>query len=106
MERQKYFISVGEGEISKIPYHNNDHFVIFANEEEIGLLRSKFENLHESSFDSFLRAHVPFIPYHNDEENDMYDNNLTETYQMLYDLGDEKTKKHVQSMGILSDKHL
>ncbi|BAC14277.1 hydrolase [Oceanobacillus iheyensis] len=106
MDKQKYFISVGEGEISQVRYQNNDDFVIYATEDEITLLRSKFEDMHESSFDSFKRAHIPFMPYHNDEANDMYDNTMTEAFQLLYDLGDEKTKNHIQTMGILSDKHL
>lgn len=106
MEKKKYYIDIGSGEISQIKYDNNDSFTIQATTEEISLLRAKMENMHDAGVRSFFRAHVPIMPYHNDKSNDDYDSNLTETYQMLYDLGDDEAKKHIDSIGILTDNHM
>ncbi|OZU88536.1 hydrolase [Virgibacillus indicus] len=106
MEKKKYYIDIGSGEISQIKYDNNDSFTIQATTEEVSLLRAKMENMHDAGVRSFFRAHVPIMPYHNDKSNDDYDSNLTETYQMLYDLGDDEVKKHIDSIGILTDDHM
>ncbi len=104
MDKQKYFISVGQGEISRIPYQGNDDFVIYATAEEVLMLRRKFDGLHDASFDSYIRSHIPFIPYHLDTANDAYDETITGIYQALYDLGDENTRNHIRSMGILDEE--
>ncbi|WP_245833114.1 hydrolase [Oceanobacillus timonensis] len=104
LDKQKYFISVGQGEISRIPYQGNDDFVIYATAEEILMLRRKFEGLHEASFDSYKRTHIPFVPYHLDTANDVYDDTMAGVYQTLYDLGDENTKDHIRTMGILGEE--
>ncbi|WP_449355579.1 hydrolase [Virgibacillus natechei] len=105
MEKRKYYVNIGAGEISQIKYDKNEEFVIHATADEVSLLRSKLENMHDASFNSFLRAHVPIMPYHNDKPNDDYDSNITETFQMLYDCGDERAKSHIKEMGILKDNH-
>lgn len=103
MEKKKYYVNIGSGEISQIKYHNNEEFIIEATHDEVRLLREKMNNMDDASFRSFFRAHVPIMPYHNDKSNDDYDHNITEAYQMMYNLGDEQTKSHIESMGVLSD---
>lgn len=106
MEKEKYFINIGTGEISQNRYQNNDDYVIYASSEDITLLRATLENMHGASFDSFIRAHIPIMPYHNDKANDEYDANMIEAFRMVYQLGDEQAKSHIESMGILSDNHM
>ncbi|WP_010647283.1 hypothetical protein [Oceanobacillus massiliensis] len=105
MEKEKYYVNIGTGEISQMRYQNNDDYVVYASTEEIALLRAKMENMHGASFDSFVRSHILAIPYHVDQPNDDYDANMNEAFQMLYALGDEQTKNHIESMGILPDNH-
>lgn len=101
MKRKKYYVNLGSGEISQIRFGNNNEFTIHATNDEILLLRSKMENMHGAGWYSFWRAHVPIMPYHNDKSNDRYDSELTEAYQMLYDLGDENVKRHIEEIGVL-----
>lgn len=58
--------------------------------------------MHNAEMDTFWRSHVPIMPYHRDESNDQHDDSLSGAFQMLYDLGDEKTKEFVQQSGLLS----
>ncbi|MFD2043725.1 hydrolase [Ornithinibacillus salinisoli] len=106
MEKKKYYISLQSREISQIKYDNNDEFVVYATEEEIEELRSKMDHMEAAAFGTFLRSHVPIKPYHEDESNDEYDAGLTEAFQMLYQLGDANTKSHIESIGILADRHM
>ncbi|HLS10469.1 hydrolase [Lentibacillus sp.] len=104
--KNKYYINLGSQEISRIKYDNNDAYIIYATEDEVQTLRSKLDGMHDSDFRAFFRAHVPIMPYHNDKPNDDYDGGITEAFQMIYDLGDAETKKHIDDIGVLTDNRL
>lgn len=106
MEKEKYYVSIASGEISQIRFGNNDDFTIQATPEEIGLLRAKLENMHAAEMGSFWRSYVPIMPYHNDKANDDYDREITEAFQMIFDLGNEETRTHITQMEILTDEHM
>ncbi|WP_337969980.1 hydrolase [Virgibacillus salexigens] len=106
MEKKKYYVNMGTGEISKLKYDNNEDFVIHATDDEIVLLREKLNEADASGIRTFFRAHIPVVPYHNDPSNDEFDNELMEAYRMVYQLGDEQAKSHIESMGILGDRPL
>ncbi|WP_164668294.1 hydrolase [Virgibacillus doumboii] len=106
MEKKKYYINTGSLEISQIKYDNNEEFIIHATDDEVRILREKMNNMHDADLGTFLRSHVPIVPYHNDTANDNYDDSITEAYRMIYELGDEDTKEHIDSIGVLSDRHL
>ncbi|ENH97125.1 hypothetical protein J416_06737 [Gracilibacillus halophilus YIM-C55.5] len=101
MEKKKYYVNLGTQEISQMVYGNNNDFTIYATGEEVFLLREKFNDIHDADMRSYVRSHIPFTPYHNDPQNDDYDTGMTEVIQMIYQLGDEKTKKDINEMGIL-----
>lgn len=106
MDKKKYYVEIGSGEISQVKYQNNDSFTIYATDDEVTLLRARFRNMDGSANDSFWRAHVPIMPYHHDRPNDHYDSEMVDVYRMLYELGDETTKNHIESIGILGDNHI
>lgn len=104
--KNKFYINLGSLEISQTKYDNNDEFIIYATEDEVRTLRGKLDGMYDSDIRTFFRAHVPIMPYHNDKSNDDYDGGITEAFQMIYDLGDKETKKHIEEMGVLSDNHM
>lgn len=106
MEKKTYYINMGSQEISQIRYENNDHFIIQATEDEVRLLRAKMDNMHDADFGTYMRAHVPIMSYHKDRSNDEYDLGITEAFQMIYDLGDDETKHHIEEMGVLRNQHM
>ena len=95
-KRNKYFVSVQSHEISRNRVGNNDDFVIYATDEEVQQLRSKFDQMRGAEWSSFWRAHVPIVPYHHDQPNDDYDREFTSVFEILYKLGDEQTKAHIR----------
>ncbi|PWU68112.1 MULTISPECIES: hypothetical protein [Gracilibacillus] len=100
MEKKKYYVNIGTQEISHIPYGGNAEFVIQANDEEITLLRLKFDEIHDADLSTYVRAHIPFTPYHNDPQNDAYDEGIKGVYQMIYELADEETKAAMDKYNI------
>ncbi|MBM7554775.1 hydrolase [Thalassobacillus pellis] len=103
MDRNKYYVNLGTQEISINHDANNDDFIINATEEELIELREFFDEVYNADERAFFRAHVPFTPYHKDRSNDEYDEGMKTVLRRIYELGDEMTKKHISSMGLLED---
>ncbi|SDM12549.1 hydrolase [Sediminibacillus halophilus] len=102
MEKKRYFVNIGTLEISQVQSGNNNDFTIIATDEEVFQLREIFDEMYNSDITAFFRTHLP-IPYHKDSANDRYDTGIVSAFQMLHDLGDEKTKSHINSMHILPE---
>ncbi|MCJ7842681.1 hydrolase [Lederbergia sp. NSJ-179] len=102
-DRKTYYISIGAGEIFSTPNVSPWQFKIEATEQEIEKLRHIFNGNYNNSLVDFARAHVPFVEYHNDSTNDRHDENLIHVYQMIYELGDQEAKDHIDSIGILEN---
>lgn len=100
--RDKYFIGISNGTITQKNADQNAAYTIYANDEELKEIRRKLEKMEDASLSSFLRAHIPIKPYHEDPQNDAYDDGLNELFQMLYELGDEQTKDHIRSLDTFS----
>lgn len=106
MSKKKYYVSITSGEISQMPFGNNDDFVIYATNDEVRLLRSTMDSMNEADFSSFWRAHVPIKPYHKDNPNNQYDSELMEAYEMVYNLGNDETKINMRQMDIFGERHM
>ncbi len=103
-EKNTYYIDVGSGEISQSKTASTWSFKIEATDEQITKLREIFDLRYSVEWENFLRSHVPYTEYHFDKTNDRYDKNIEQVYQMLYDLGDEQAREHIESMDILESK--
>ncbi|WP_453994281.1 hydrolase [Bacillus nitroreducens] len=99
--KKTYYISVGSGEISQVKSGSTWEYKIEATDEEIQQLRNLFNTNYTNEIEGFLRAHVPFVEYHNDSSNDKYDSTMLQVFHMLYRLGDQETKDFIKSQGIL-----
>ena len=102
--KKTYYINISEGHISRDSTASPWNFKIEANDEEITSLREIFDQSHSTGWQNFMRAHVPYVQYHYDRENDALDRQLIQTYEMIYKLGDEEARNHIESMGILPEK--
>ncbi|WP_018934089.1 hypothetical protein [Gracilibacillus lacisalsi] len=100
MEKKTYYVNIASQEISQIPYGNNAEYTIQATDEEVFLLREKFNEIHEDDIGTFVRAHIPFVQYHQDPENDDYDTDLQNVMQMIYQLATPETKQAMDESGI------
>jgi len=99
--KKTYFIDIGSGEISQSSSSSTWNYKIEATDEEITQLREEFNYNYNMGIQNFLRAHIPFDEYHNDKENHAQDGSMIRIFEMLYQLGDNETKNHIESMGIL-----
>lgn len=103
-QKEQYFVSVAQGKISQIPHAQDNDFAIMATKREMNQLRKIFDNMDFADNRTHFRAAMPFIPYHDDEDNDDYDRYITKAYQLIYDLGDEEARESIEQSGILSHR--
>lgn len=99
--RKTYYVWIPNGEIFQDRESSPWNFKIEANDDEIRQLREYFDQNHSIGQSNFIRAHIPFLEYHHDPENDEQDLLLKKIYQLIYDLGDREAKQHIEGMGIL-----
>lgn len=102
--KKAYYINISDGEISSVSTASPWNFKIEATDEEITALREIFDQSHSSSWQNFMRAHVPYVQYHYDRDNDALDTQLLQVYEIIYKLGDDEARTHIDSMGILPQK--
>lgn len=103
-KRKTYYIWISNGAIFQDRESSPWNFKIEASDDEIMQLRQYFNNNYAVEEANFYRAHIPFLEYHHDHENDEQDITLQTIYQMIYQLGDGEAKQHIESMGILQAK--
>jgi hypothetical protein len=82
------------------------HFQILATDKEIRQLQELFYENEQADWKTYGRAHIPFLEYHHDPQNDEYDNTMKQIYLMLYQLGNEEAKNHIEKMGIFKNEDI
>ncbi|WP_071459104.1 hypothetical protein [Bacillus massilinigeriensis] len=105
-QRRPYFVSIASGEVLEQPAEDTGYFRITATGEEVKQLREFLGENDKADWETFARAHVPFKEYHDNKADADYDRTIDEVYHLIYQLGDDKAKKHIESMGILDSNRL
>jgi len=100
-DKRTYYVSVQSETVMEQQGDAAYEFEIQATEREVGQLQEMFESLEDTDDIASVRAHIPYVQYHNDEVNDSYDEQLKAIYRKIHELGTPETKAHIESMGIL-----
>ncbi len=100
-DKKTYYVSVQSESITENQGDTAYEFEIQATDREIGLLQELFDMIEDTDNLSAIRAHIPYVQYHDDPENDSYDELLQAVYRKLHELGTPETKQHIESMGVL-----
>ncbi|MEH7118365.1 hydrolase [Neobacillus vireti] len=101
--KHSYYINIQSHEIFNEPNGVEWDFKIEATPSQLAVLERLFDETDESDWESYFRAHVPFLEYHHQPQNKEYDQRLFLIYTFLYYLGDEKTRKDIGDMGIINE---
>jgi hypothetical protein len=102
MEKTKYYVSVQAQSILSEQGAAAYELVILATDREVTQLQELFDNEEVAENATFFRGMAPGIPYHIDNENDVYDYYLIEIYKKIYELGTPETRSHIEGMHILN----
>ncbi|HLR53654.1 MAG TPA: hydrolase [Pseudogracilibacillus sp.] len=104
MTREKYYIDFPNLQISQLEVKENHGLVIHANQSEIDILSRKFDALQSDQVMTMFRANTPIMLYHNSDSEDDFKVTIREALEMIYDLGDEKTRDFIDETGALKGR--
>lgn len=104
MASEKYYIDFPNLQISQLEVKENHGLVIFATQSEADLLSHKFDALQSDQVMTMFRANTPIMLYHNSDSEDDFKVVMREALEMIYDLGDEKTRAFIEETGALKGR--
>ena len=99
-EKKTYYVDITAESILTEPVETPS-FVIQATDQEVHVLQSVFDDKDRADLESYVKAHIPF---ENQDENAQYDKAQKVLYAIIYHLGDETARRHIDEMGILTDR--
>ncbi|WP_027092065.1 hypothetical protein [Cohnella thermotolerans] len=94
-ERKTYYVAVGAGQILEDKEAAPFEFAIRANEEELNKLQEKFEEL-ASAEEASAFHFTGWLTAGDEQTNEAYAGHLKGIYSLLYELGTEETKRHIE----------
>ncbi|MBW5447817.1 hypothetical protein GE107_17315 [Cohnella sp. CFH 77786] len=104
-ERKTYYVSVGAGQVLEDKEAAAFEFEIRANEEELNKLQELFEETSSADEAAGLHFMGPITVESAEDRNSDYDAQIQQIYEWIHQLGTERTKRHIESMGILDPQH-
>ncbi|MBD7938197.1 MULTISPECIES: hydrolase [Cytobacillus] len=99
--REAYFINLENGTILDTMDGHDWQFRVYATGAEIAELNRFLDENYHAELKTFARAQVPFLEYHKKSPNPEYDQILMRLYEMIYQLGDQEAKNHIEEMNII-----
>lgn len=98
--KKTYYVTVGAGQVLEDREVAPFELVIRANEEELNKLQELFEETSATSKEAaFTFSGSPMVS--DPVEDATSDGLIHDVYRMLYELGTEETKRHIESLDIL-----
>lgn len=104
--KQPYYVNMTTEEVIPEPI-DSPSFRVFATPQEFAILERVLQKNQEKDFETYLSAHIPNYIVdepRDDPSNKGYDTTMKRIYGVIYALGDEEAKRHIEGMGILSHK--
>lgn len=96
MAKKKYYISISEKRITEVSLPESAEFEILADEEDIRKLESIMKEFDEIIEEEAFNLLTPLASHH--QTDGEYNNDLRRFYNLIYELGTEKTKKEMENM--------
>jgi hypothetical protein len=100
MDKKRYYIAVGPGEVMENQGDASYEFEIEATEEDIDRLQELFEEKDNADQSSYVHSHLPFVNTYEGPNRD-HDYYMREVYRLLHQLGTAQTKTHIEQMKVL-----
>ncbi|WP_017379995.1 hypothetical protein [Paenisporosarcina sp. TG-14] len=94
----KVFVSVSHHRYYLNPNDSPWEYEIEANPSDLTVLDQLFDQKDQHEWKNFWRAHLPYVPYHLDPENDEIDLRLKKLYAFIHEYGNEEAKQQIETM--------
>jgi hypothetical protein len=100
--KKSYYIDIENAQVYTEPVEAAEwQFKIYATDQEMKKLADYIEKNYDADMKTFELAHVPFVEEKEKAQNHNYDASMEGMYKMIYELGDDETRRNIEEMGIL-----
>ncbi len=96
MEKKKYYVSISEKRITEMSIPDSAEFEILANREDIRKIEAILHDFDAIVGEEALNILTPLSEHHDTDGE--YNTDLKNLYNLLYELGTEKTKREIENM--------
>lgn len=83
-------------------YHHPDdspwEYEVHVTEEYVPVFHRLFHQMDRLEIRNFLRAHLPYIPYHYDQDNRDIDLRTMKVYALIHEFTDDKSKQFIEKL--------
>lgn len=98
MDKCRLYVSVTDQRIYHYPDDAPWEYKVDVQREYIPIFKRLFEQTNELEFQNFLRAHLPYVPYHNDRNNHLIDLRTQKVYALIHEFSDQPTKAFIEKL--------
>lgn len=95
---KRVYVSIANQGIYSTPYESPWEFELNIERDALNAFEKLFQQLQLLEISNMWRAHLPYIPYHLDRENDEIDLRLKKLYALVHEYGDADTKVFVEQL--------
>ncbi len=101
MHDEKIQMYVSDYSIRRVYHHPDDSlwdYKVTVPREYVPIFHALFRQTSELEFRNFLRAHLPYVPYHYDQDNDEIDERTKKVYALIHEFTDDESKKFIEQL--------
>lgn len=98
MDRYKMYVSVTDQRVYHHPDDSLWDYEVRIPRQYIPIFHALFRQTSELEFRNFLRAHLPYVPYHYDRDNHDIDVRTQMVYALIHEFTDNESKQFIEQL--------
>jgi hypothetical protein len=98
MEKYKMYVSVVNQQVYYQPDDSPWEYEVEVTSEYLPVFHRLFTQMNQLEFRNFLRAHLPYVPYHYDKDNHDIDTRTMKVYALIHEFTDDKSKRFIEKL--------
>lgn len=102
MSKETLYVSISDQRLYRYPDESPWEFKIEVDREMVPVFQQLFSQINNIEFANFWRAHLPYVPYHMDKENDQIDYRTKKLYALVHEYGDQESKEFIEQLPYFS----
>jgi hypothetical protein len=98
MEKYKMYVSVVNQRVYTYPHDSPWEYEVHVDKNYVPIFQNLFEQSNALEFRNFLRAHLPYVPYHYDRDNHDIDLRTKKVYALIHEFTDDESKRFIEQL--------
>lgn len=98
MKEHKMYVSIVNQEVYIHPDDSLWEYEVIVPQEYVKIFNTLFDQTSELEIQNFLRAHLPFVPYHNDQDNHKIDLRTKKIYALIHQFTNKQSKEFIEQL--------